>query len=149
MLQAVSLSTNLPVVSSGYYLWSTSKWKTSRLTLETSVRLTVTVYSPLRELTVCSWIIQIGRKLVEILRFEFRHDRGETSFSSLLLVRSRPDVASLFRFLRFPVGLTVRVDFTRDRRGVPPLLVGGPRGPLKVLAYSFRRIVSPSSFYFI
>ena len=39
MLQAVSLSTNLPIVStpSGYYLYSTSKWKTSSLCLETSV----------------------------------------------------------------------------------------------------------------
>ena len=84
---------------------------------------------------------------MEISLFKFRHDRGETPFSHLVLVRSRPNVASLLRFLRFPVGLTVRVNFTRDRREVPLLLVGEPRGSLNVLAYFFRRIVSPSFLF--
>jgi len=65
---------------------------------------------------------------VEISSFEFRHDRGETPFSHLVLVRSRPNAASLLRFLRFPVGLT-RSCFTRDRREVLLLLVGGPGAP--------------------
>ncbi len=80
---------------------------------------------------------------MEISSLEVRHDRGETPFSSLVLVRSRPYLASLLRFPRFSVGLTVRVNFTRDRREVPPILVGEPRGSLNVLAYFFRRIVSP------
>ena len=77
MLQAVSLSTSLPVVSSGYYLYSTSKWKTSSLRLETSVRLTVTVYSPTRELTVDRFSTGIGWKLVEKSFVEIAHDRKE------------------------------------------------------------------------
>ena len=77
MLQAVSLSTSLPVVSSGYYLYSTSKWKTSSLRLETSVRLTVTVYSPTRKLTVDRFSTGIGWKLVEKSFVEIAHDRKE------------------------------------------------------------------------
>ena len=90
MLQAVSLSTNLPVVSSVYYLYSTSKWKTSSLRLETSVRLTVTVYSPPRELTVVFCFIQIGWKLVEISFRLCRHDRAKTSIFILVLARFPP-----------------------------------------------------------
>ena len=72
-------------VSTCNYLCSTSKWKTRRLRLETSNRLTVTVYSPSRELTVGCCLTEIRRKLVEISLFEFAHNRkGNTIFISVL-----------------------------------------------------------------
>ena len=65
---------------------------------------------------------------MEILAFEFRHDRGETPFSHLVLVRSRPLLASLLRFLRFPVGLTVRVNFTPRSSGGTTIASRGATG---------------------
>ncbi len=49
-----------PVVSSVTTYISTSKWKTGRFALETSVRLTVSVYSPPREQTADCCLIEIG-----------------------------------------------------------------------------------------
>ena len=100
VLQAVSLSTNPPFVSSVYYLYSTSKWKTSGLRLETSVRLTVTVYSPPRELTVVFCFIQIGLKLVEIFCFDCRHDRAKISIFIVVLARVPPVLALEERVFR-------------------------------------------------
>jgi hypothetical protein len=76
---------------------------------------------------------------VEISFVENPHDRGETPFSSRVLGRHRPFLPSLLSFLEGHSRLTVRVNFPRDRREVPPLLVGLPRGDLNVLAYFFRR----------
>ena len=77
MPQAESLGTKTRIVSTVYFVYSTSTWKTTRLRLETSVRLTVTVYSPSRELTVDRFSNEIGWKLVEISFVEFAHDRKE------------------------------------------------------------------------
>jgi hypothetical protein len=75
--QAVSLDSNTRVVSIVYIVYSTSTWNTTRLRLETSVRLTVTVYSPTRELTVDRFSNEIGWKLVEVSLVEFAHNRRE------------------------------------------------------------------------
>ena len=77
MSQAVSLDSNTRFVSIVYVVYSTTKWKTTRLRLETSVRLTVTVYSPTRELTVDRFSTGIGWKLVEKSFVEIAHDRKE------------------------------------------------------------------------
>ena len=76
---------------------------------------------------------------MEISSFEIGHDRVETPFSPRVLGCHRPNPASL---LSFSIRLTVRVNFTRDRGEVPPLLVGEPRGASNVLAYFFRRNIS-------
>ena len=81
MSQAVSLDSNTRPVSIVYLVYSTSTWKTTRLRLETSVRLTVTVYSPSRELTVDRFSNEIGWKLVEISSVEIAHDRRKFPFS--------------------------------------------------------------------
>ncbi len=47
------------------------------MSLETSVRLTVTVYSPSRELTVDRFSTEIGWKLVEKSLVEIAHNRKE------------------------------------------------------------------------
>ena len=77
MSQPVSLDSNTRLVSIVYFVYSTTRWKTTRLRLETSVRLTVTVYSPTRELTVDRFSTGIGWKLVEKSFVEIAHDRKE------------------------------------------------------------------------
>jgi hypothetical protein len=65
---------------------------------------------------------------VEISSFEFRLDQVEIPFSFLVLVRSRTIVASLLRFLRFPVGLTARVNFTPRSSGGTTVTSRGATG---------------------
>lgn len=68
--------------------------------IQTSVRLTVSVNSPVCELTVGFWIIEIGRKLVEISSVEFEHDRVETPFFISWLGCHRPSLTSSLSFPR-------------------------------------------------
>jgi len=100
--QTVSLWPNTLLVgfSSGCYLCSTSKWKTSRFLLRNSIRLTVTVYSPPRELTVVFRFIHFGWKLVEISLLEGRHDRAKISIFIVVLARVPPVLASQGRVFR-------------------------------------------------
>jgi hypothetical protein len=88
--QAESLGIETPLVSSHYLLYSTSKWKTERLRLETSVRLTVTLCSQAHELCVDRFFVQIGWKLAEISFLECRHDRVQISIFILVLARVSP-----------------------------------------------------------
>ena len=88
--QAVSLGEKTACVSIVLLLGSTFFVDLTKFTLETSVRLTVTVYSPLRELTVVLCFIKIGWKLVEISFCLCRHDRAKTSIFILVLARFPP-----------------------------------------------------------
>ncbi len=100
MSQAVSLDSNTRLVSIVYFVYSTSTWKTTRLRLATSVRLTVTVYSPSRELTVDRFSNEIGWKLVEKSFVEFAHDR-------------RKKIPFSFRWWRHFLRSLVRVSWVR------------------------------------
>ena len=102
MSQAVSLDSNTRPVAIVYLVYSTSTWKTTRLRLETSVRLTVTVYSPSRELTVDRFFNEIGWKLVEISFVEFAHDRREIPIFISVVEAFLPIARSCFRVVASP-----------------------------------------------
>ena len=87
MPQAVSLGTG--IVREVLYCATTVIYTTTvncaSIYIQTSIRLTVTVYSPSRELTVDRCLPKIGWKLVEISFVEFAHDReGKSIFISVV-----------------------------------------------------------------
>ena len=73
---------------------------TGSLYIQNSIRLTVTVYSPPRELTVVFRFIHFGWKLVEISLLEGRHDRAKISIFIVVLARVPPVLASQGRVFR-------------------------------------------------
>jgi len=70
------------------------------LYIETSLKLTVTVYLSPCELTVVSCFVQIGWKLVEISLLEVRHDRAKISIFIVVLARVPPVLTSQERVFR-------------------------------------------------
>ena len=122
-------------------------------TLETSIRLTVTVYSPSRELTVDLCFVQIGWKPVEISFCLCRHDRTKTLIFILVLVRFPPCLAFEALFSRVFHRLTSSANpfapdtliasvAVRDRREIQLFTSRGARGTSNVLAYLYREAPS-------
>jgi len=130
--QAGSLGTKTRLVSTQPIVYSTTKWKTTRLRLETSVRLTVSLCSQANELCEDRFFIQMGWKLAEISSLECRHDQPKTLIFILALAHFPPVFGtSSVHFRGFSTGWPVANPFAhvRDRREVLSLLVGGPGAP--------------------
>ena len=77
-------------------------------TLETSIRLTVTVYSPSRELTVDRFSTKIGWKLVEKSSVEIAHDREE-NLIFISVVEAFPRLLVRVSWVQLPERRNIRV----------------------------------------